>query len=132
METHVKVIAWLHIALGGLITFACLGMGAFFLSIGHAMQQGGSGAHQANDMIGRLSSFELTGWIILATGLFLGVPGIIIGIGLLRLSAWGRILGIVVSIFDIIALHPLHLALGVYGLVILCSKETGPLFQRFH
>ena len=40
-----KIIAWLHIALGGLITFACLGMGDFFLFIGHAMQQGGFGAN---------------------------------------------------------------------------------------
>ena len=130
MQTHIKIIAWLHIALGGLITLTCLGMGAFFLIIGKAMQQGGSVAHQANSTIGTLSSFNMTGWIILATGLILGIPGIITGIGLLRLTVWGRVLGIVVSILNIIALNPLHLALGVYGLVILCSKETVPLFQR--
>jgi hypothetical protein len=35
-----------------------------------------------------------------------------------------------VSILDLILLNPIHLALGVYGLVILFDRETALLFNR--
>ena len=60
--------------------------------------------------------------------LLLSVPSIVAGIGLLRLSPWPRILGIVVSALHLFNI-PIGTALGIYGLWVLLSNETVSLFE---
>lgn len=60
--------------------------------------------------------------------IFSAIPGIIAGAGMLKVKPWARILGIVVSIVDIVLLFPVHLLLGVYGLVMLTKGEVRELF----
>ena len=57
----------------------------------------------------------------------LSLPGIITGIGLLRLRPWARIAGIVLSILGLMAM-PIGTIVGVYGLWVLFSKDTERLF----
>lgn len=52
------------------------------------------------------------------------IPGIVAGIGLLGFRPWGRSVGIIVSTIDILLLDPVHLLLGIYGLVILLKDEA--------
>jgi hypothetical protein len=59
--------------------------------------------------------------------LALGVPGLIVGIGLLKLRPWARILGIVISALDLTHV-PFGTALGIYGLWVLFNRETERLF----
>jgi hypothetical protein len=60
--------------------------------------------------------------------LLVSLPGIIIGIGLIRLRPWARIAGIVVSIIDLMMI-PFGTVVGVYGIWVLFSKDTERLFS---
>ena len=60
--------------------------------------------------------------------LALSLPGLITGIGLLKFQSWARILGIVLSAINLINI-PFGTILGIYGLWVLLSKETEPLFS---
>ena len=59
--------------------------------------------------------------------LALSLPGLIVGIGLFRFRPWARILGIVLSILDLIWV-PFGTIVGAYGLFVLFSKDTERLF----
>ena len=130
MRTHVQVLAWLHIAFGILVTLECVAIGLFVLSIGHDFPAMPPSHNPADNFLpADFNPFRLFGLAILKAGLVLGMPGIIMGVGLLRFPPWARIFGIVVSILEIVSFMPLYIALGVYGLVILCNKETAMLFR---
>jgi len=58
----------------------------------------------------------------------LSLPGIVTGIGLLRLRPWARILGIVLSALSLLMV-PFGSLLGIYGLWVLLSKDTERLFN---
>ena len=57
----------------------------------------------------------------------LSLPGIIVGVGLYQRRSWARIGGIVLSVFELIMV-PFGTIVGIYGLWVLLSKETEPLF----
>ena len=57
------------------------------------------------------------------------VDGLFAGIGLLKLRPWGRILGIVMSIVNLLYI-PIGTIVGIYGLWVLFSKETEGLFTE--
>jgi hypothetical protein len=64
------------------------------------------------------------------TGLFIAfvlgigsIPGMIAGIGLLRLKSWSRILAIVVACLDLFSI-PFGTALGVYTFYVLMNDEA--------
>jgi hypothetical protein len=61
---------------------------------------------------------------------FSAIPGVIIGVGLLRSKPWALKLGIVVSIVDIVLLFPLYLLLGIYGLVMLTKSEAREMYEQ--
>jgi hypothetical protein len=59
--------------------------------------------------------------------LLLSLPGVVVGIGLLKFSPWARIAGIVLSALNLISI-PFGTLLGIYGLWVLLNKETEALF----
>jgi len=70
----------------------------------------------------------------IAVGLFLfllavTLTGIIAGVGLLRFRPWARILTIVLSALNLMN-FPLGTLVGAYGLWVMLSRETEPLFRR--
>ena len=122
METHVKVLAVLHIAMGALgVLFAFLLMVVFGGAAGIVGATDHPDAQFAVPIIG------ITGMALVLFMLARSLPGLIIGIGLLKLRPWARVGGIVLSIFDLI-LFPFGTVIGVYGLWALFSKETERLF----
>ena len=56
------------------------------------------------------------------------LPEVIAGIGLLKKKEWGRILALIVSFLNLIAI-PLGTALSVYTLVVMFKDETTELFK---
>jgi hypothetical protein len=122
METHVRVLGVLNIVFGGLGLLTAMMLAVVFAGAAAAVGiDGDADAAVAIPIIG------LTG---MATVSFLAawsLPGIIIGIGLLRLRPWARIAGIVVSILGLIV-FPVGTLLGVYGLWVLFSKDSERLF----
>jgi hypothetical protein len=122
METHVKVLAVLQIALGALCLLAALVLTLVFI--------GGFGAVSVSDNPDAaiaLPFIGITGVVLVTFLLVLSLPGIITGIGLLRLRPWARVIGIVLSILGLVAI-PFGTVIGVYGLWVLLSKDTERLF----
>lgn len=116
METHVKVVAWLHIILGAL---GVLGAVCAFVSIAG----GGliSGEQEA------IIATSITAIAIAFFVVMVSVPGIIAGIGLLKWKSWGRILTIIVAVLELPG-FPIGTALGIYALWVLFQNETAQLF----
>jgi hypothetical protein len=124
METHVKVLAILHIVFGVLGVLIGLGVFALFGGIaGLVHMDGDPDAEVAIPILGAI------GGLVLVILLVLSVPGIIAGIGLLSYQPWARILTIVLSIFDLLNI-PFGTALGIYGLWVLLTTEGARLFEQ--
>lgn len=122
METHVKVLAVLHIAMGALGVFV-----AFLLMLVFGGAAGIVGAADHPDARIAMPIIGITGMALVLFMLVRSLPGLFIGIGLLKCRSWARVGGIVLSIFDLI-LFPFGTVVGVYGLWVLFSKETERLF----
>ena len=123
METHVKVLAALQIALGALGLFSALILVLVFGGAADIVRSSGDpDAAIAMPVIG------ITGMALVTFLVVLSLPGVIIGIGLFQRSPWARIAGIVLSIFELMMI-PFGTIVGVYGLWVLFSKETERLFS---
>lgn len=122
METHVKVLAILQIALGALgIVGALIVMALFGGLAGLAGASGEPGVEVAAPVIGLIGVFVVTVMLVLS------IPTIIVGAGLLKFRPWARIFGIIVSVLLLVH-FPLGTVVGVYGLWVLLTGETEKLF----
>jgi hypothetical protein len=123
METHVKVLGVLQIALGAMGLF---GAGVLMLLFGGVA--GIVGANANADAAIAMPIIGITGAALVTFLTVLSLPSVIVGIGLLRLRPWARIGGIVISILSLMAI-PLGTIVGAYGLWVLFSTETERLFN---
>jgi len=122
MDTHVKVLAALEIVLGIMGMF-----GAAVMVIVFGIGATAVGASGEPDAAFALPIIGITGIALVTFLVLLSLPGIIIGIGLLRLRPWSRIAAIVLSILSL-AMMPVGTLVGVYGLWVLFNRETERLF----
>jgi hypothetical protein len=125
MATHVRTLGILHIVLGALGVLIGLMFLLFFggLAAMVGLTDSSSDAFVAVPVLGGI------GALIFVFVLLFSIPGIIVGIGLVRFSPWARILGIIVSALELLNV-PFGTALGIYGLWVLLSNETERLFSR--
>jgi hypothetical protein len=123
METHVKVLGALQIAMGTLGLFAAVVLVLVFGVASSAV--GMSGDPEATIA---LPIIGITGLALVTFLVVLSLPGVIIGIGLIQHRPWARIAGIVLSILGLMMV-PFGTIVGVYGLWVLFSKETERLFS---
>jgi hypothetical protein len=123
MTTHVKVVAVLYLFLSAFGLLAALAVSMAFGLAGGIVgaNADAEGAAIALPIIG------LTGTMLVAFLVLTSLPGLIAGVGLLRLRPWARILGIVVAILNLIHI-PIGTAVGIYALWVLLSRETEHLF----
>jgi hypothetical protein len=122
MDTHVKVLAVLHLAMGAIgVVGACVLMLVFGGAAGIIGSIGDPDARIALPILG------ITGMALVGIVLVRSLPGVVVGIGLLQCRPWARIGGIVLSILDLV-LFPFGTVLGVYGLWVLFSTDTARLF----
>ncbi len=125
MDTHVKVLGVLNIVWGGmgligaLIVFTVLGGTAGLVAA----------TEQSEDALLAVSILSLLAIFVSILILVLSAPSVIIGVGLLKFSAWARVLGIVLSILHLIS-FPIGTALGAYGLWVLLNEGSARLFDR--
>lgn len=116
MEKHITVVAVLWIALGGLGLLAALI--AFTAIVG-----GGA-------LSGDMEAIAITGTVgtaIAALLIVISVPAVIAGIGLLKKAEWARILTLVLSFLNLLAI-PFGTALGIYSIWVLLNDQVTPLF----
>jgi hypothetical protein len=113
LETHVKTVAILNILTGATGILAVMLLLVFW------------GPSLVSENM-PLSAILTLIWVI--AELLLAGPCVVIGLGLLRFRPWARTAGTVLSIFNLGNL-PLGTIAGVYGLWVLMSQETDPLFS---
>lgn len=124
MQTHVRVLAWLHIVLGccGLLAglLALLFFGGIAGIVGVA--EPGPDRYIAIPILGGI------GALFFVIAAVLSIPGIIAGWGLLNRQPWARIMTIVLSVLELLHV-PFGTALGVYGLWVLLSQDSERMFE---
>jgi hypothetical protein len=118
MDKHVKLISVLWIVYG------CLGLIWAFIIFGTLI---------GVSFIPEMS--EEAVYILRSVGVFISaiigifsLPEIIAGIGLLKKKEWARILSMVLSFLNLLAI-PFGTALSIYTLVIMFKDETAELFK---
>ena len=125
MDTHVKVLGVVYLAVG-----ACMLLAAAFLVVTMGGVAGivraTADPHDANIAVPILG---LAGTAFVMFLAVLGLPSVITGYGLLKFRPWSRILGIVLSAASLINI-PIGTAVGAYGLWILLNKESERLFSE--
>ena len=121
MTQHVKILGILHIVLGGLGVLAAIIVLLIFGGISAIVGMSDHSSELPAPILGIIGGFVFL--LVLA----LSLPGLILGIGLVQFKPWARILGIIVSGFDLLG-FPFHTALGVYGLWVLLNRETEQMF----
>ena len=126
MENHVKLLAIVSIVFGalgllcGIIVFAVLGGAASIVGI--------TAATQDPDALVAVPILGLLAVAISTLITVLSLPSLIMGLGLLKYRNWARILGIVISVLNLLN-FPIGTAIGVYGLWVLFQPETEELFR---
>jgi hypothetical protein len=122
METHVKVLGVLHIVLAAFGLFAAL-----VIALATGTVAGLVGASGDPDARTAIPILGLAGGALATFLVLLSVPGLLAGWGLIKLRPWARVLTIVLSL--LLLFHvPFGTVVGVYGLWVLLSKQTEPLF----
>ncbi len=123
MASHVKILGILH------IVFSVLGVlvGIGVLVVFGSLALFGAASQRDGDVVA-LPLLGGIGGLAFLFILIFSLPGLIAGIGLVKLKPWARILGIVISALDLISI-PFGTALGIYGLWVLLQNETEALFR---
>jgi hypothetical protein len=124
MATHVKVLGVLYIALSAIGIVCALFL---MLAVGTASSIVGLNA-DANDAAVALPIIGIAGTALVAFLLVVSLPGLIVGIGLVKLKPWARIAAMVLAIIHLINI-PIGTALGIYALWVLFNKDTERLFD---
>lgn len=123
MTTHVKVLGTLFIVFGALYVLLAFGSSMILGMVAALVgTEGGRDAALGASIIGLAGAAAFFFWLCI------GIPGIITGIGLLKMKRWARIVGIVLSAIRLID-FPFGTVLGIYGLWVLLNKETEALFE---
>jgi len=118
MKKHIEILGILHIVYHA---FGLLGAAAVLIFVGGAGIV--SGDETAIVVLSIIALF-VTG-IMLVTSL----PGIIGGIGLLKMKPWGRILTLVMGFLALLGI-PFGTALGIYTIWALMNDETIKLIDE--
>lgn len=112
MNIKIKVLGWIHTLLGGIGLIAGLAL------------CGGLWFSPDDDSTAALL---YVGPLFSIVAVFLFLPGLIGGIGLLRLQPWARILIIILSALEVLN-FPIGTVLGGFGLWVLLDREVKAAF----
>jgi len=118
MQKHVTIVGAVHI---GYAAWGVLWAALIFMIM--------AGIGAATDDQAAQAILSTVGCIIPGLLAALAVPGIIGGIGVLRLWPWARYLVLVLSVLALFSI-PIGTAIGVYSIWVLIQDETAQLFAR--
>jgi hypothetical protein len=123
LDTHVKVLGVLYIAVSGLFMLAAVFL---LVAMGGAAGIVGTAADPADAALA-IPIIGIAGAGLIALLLAFALPGLITGIGLVYVKPWARILGLILSAINLINI-PIGTVVGIYGLWVLLHKDTERLF----
>jgi len=116
MQKHVTLVAAFHIGYGVLGILGAVIIWALVVRISSIAQ---------NEQVPRIVSVVTN--VAAFALVFIAIPGIIGGFGLLKRQSWARILVLIISVLYLIRI-PVGTALGVYSIWALLNEETRELF----
>lgn len=124
MKQHVSILGVLYIA------FAVFGLLVAILVL--ALLGGAAGiaaiaSHQEPEAAVAVPILGILALVVCGLIVFLSIPGLAVGIGLVQFKAWARVLGLVLSAVNLLN-FPLGTVLGAYGLWVLLNKDSEALF----
>ena len=124
MQTHVKVLGVIYLAVGG-----CMLLGALFLAMTMGGVAGIVGATaEPEDAAIAIPILGIAGTALASFFGIFSLPSLITGYGLVNFKPWSRVVGIVLSAVSLIFI-PFGTIAGAYGLWVLLSKDTEHLFN---
>jgi hypothetical protein len=124
MQTHVKVLGVVYLAVGGLMLLLALFL---ILTMGGVAGIVGASADPEDAAIA-VPVLGLAGTALAAFFGIFSLPSLITGYGLLNYRPWARVIGIILSAISLINI-PIGTVVGAYGLWVLLNKETERLFN---
>ncbi len=124
MKQHVSILGVLYIAFS---VFGMLIAILVLVVLGGAAGIASMVAQQEPDAAVAAPILGIVAVAVFSLITLLSVPGIAVGIGLVKFKEWARILGLVLSALNLLN-FPFGTILGGYGLWVLLNKETEPLF----
>jgi len=125
MQTHVKVLGVVYLAVGGCMLLAALFL---FLTLGGVAGIVGATAEPQDAAIA-IPVLGFAGTALAAFLTLFSLPSLITGYGLLNYKPWARVVGIVLSAISLINI-PIGTVVGAYGLWVLLNQETERLFNN--
>jgi hypothetical protein len=123
MATHIRILAWLNIVIGGigvlvaLLSFAGASILPVFVT-----------ALAGENLDIPMGVIQIILTVIVCVVLVLSLPSLVLGYGLYYLRPWARVLGLVLSALHLLNM-PFGTALGLYGFWILLKPESEALFR---
>jgi len=121
MVTHVKVLAWLNVILGGLGVVCALAAMAVGQWLAHLL-------HNVNaEFEVPLAIIQVAITVVLGAIVVSSLPCLLLGFGLLNFRPWARILGLVLSAVLLLN-FPFGTVVALYAFWVLLKPETEALF----
>jgi len=117
IKQHVTILGWLHIANSALAIVIGAFILVFFLVLGPATRD--PEAVLILSIVGTLTCGFL---------LVFSLPGVLAGVGLLKGQNWGRILALIVGLFNLINV-PVGTVLAGYTFWVLLQNEANAYFE---
>ena len=124
MKQHVSILGVLYIAFS---VFGMLIAILVLVVLGGAAGIAGMVAQQEPDAAVAAPILGIVAVAVFGLITLLSVPGLAVGIGLVKFKAWARIFGLVLSALNLLN-FPFGTILGGYGLWVLLNKETEAVF----
>ena len=124
MKQHVSILGVLYIAFVVLGMVTAVGMLALFGGAAGIVSMVSEQEPDAAVAVPILGVLAVVLFTIIAV---LSIPGLAVGIGLVKFQSWARIGGLILSALNLLN-FPFGTALGFYGLWVLLNKETEAAF----
>lgn len=123
MANHIRVLGWLHLALGGLGMLGAVVLVLLGGTIGGILRLAGVEAPGAA---------AIPGLILTVVSTIIGIislPALLAGWGLLNFRGWARWLTLILCVVNLMNM-PFGTALAIYGFWVLLRPETDALFRK--
>lgn len=118
MKSHIKIVGIINIVFGVLGLFVA---GVLFLIL--------TGAGLLSEDPEAMTILSIVAVALSSLIAVLSIPEILTGYGILKYKSWGRILGIIIAILNLLNI-PIGTAFGIYALWVLMNEETEQIFKQ--
>ena len=124
MKQHVSILGVLYIAFSAIGIVAAVAM---LVLLGGAAGIASMVSDQEPDAAVAVPILGGLAVVLFSIIAVMSIPGLVVGIGLVKFKSWARIGGLILSALNLLN-FPFGTALGLYGLWILLNKETEAAF----